>query len=87
VPEHQSYRSPGGKAPYILDLSTASASVSGRFIPGEIVDGIHWLGGWVDLRAGQNAVAKKYTQPTHPGNGIPDAQLVDSHFSDRTMSK
>jgi hypothetical protein len=33
-----------------------SASRLGRFFLGEKVLGTHWLGGWVDPRAGLNAV-------------------------------
>jgi hypothetical protein len=29
-----------------------SALCPGRFIPGENAPGIHWIGGWVDQRAG-----------------------------------
>jgi hypothetical protein len=29
-----------------------STSRSGRFTPGERAPGTHWIGGWVDLRAG-----------------------------------
>jgi hypothetical protein len=29
-----------------------SASRPGRFTPGEKVPGTHWIGGWVDSRAG-----------------------------------
>jgi hypothetical protein len=29
-----------------------STSRPGRFTPGERVPGTHWIGGWVDLRAG-----------------------------------
>jgi hypothetical protein len=35
-----------------------SASRHGRFTPGEIAAGTHWLGGWVDPRAGLDDVEK-----------------------------
>jgi hypothetical protein len=31
------------------------ASLTGRFTPGEIFPGTHWLGGWVGHRAGLEA--------------------------------
>jgi hypothetical protein len=36
-----------------------SASRPGRFIPGERVPGIHWIGGWVDTRTGLDDVEKR----------------------------
>jgi hypothetical protein len=35
-----------------------SASRLDRFTPGERVRGIRWIGGWVDLRTGLDAMAK-----------------------------
>jgi hypothetical protein len=32
------------------------ASRPGRFTPRETATGTHWIGGWVDLRAGLDAV-------------------------------
>jgi len=53
----------GGIAPrilrWVLDGGECSASRTGRFIPGEKIHGIHWLGGWVGPRTGLDAVAKK----------------------------
>jgi hypothetical protein len=43
----------------ILDLGIRrrwSASRPIRFIPGERAPGTHWIGGWVDPKAGLNAV-------------------------------
>jgi hypothetical protein len=31
----------------------------GRFTPGERVPGTHWIGGWVDLRAGLDDLEKR----------------------------
>jgi hypothetical protein len=36
-----------------------SASLSGRFTPGECAPGVHWIVSWMDLRAGLDAVAKR----------------------------
>jgi hypothetical protein len=36
-----------------------SASGPCRFTPGERSPGTHWIGGWVDLRAGLNKVEKR----------------------------
>jgi hypothetical protein len=35
-----------------------STSRPGRFIPGEIAPGTHWVGDWVDLRAGLDNLEK-----------------------------
>jgi hypothetical protein len=36
-----------------------STSRSGRFTPGERAPGTHWIGGWVDLRAGLDDLEKR----------------------------
>jgi hypothetical protein len=36
-----------------------SASRPGRFTPGERAPGTHWMGGWVDPRAGLDDVEKR----------------------------
>jgi hypothetical protein len=36
-----------------------STSRTGRFTPGERAPGIHWIGGWVDLKAGQDDLEKR----------------------------
>jgi hypothetical protein len=36
-----------------------SASRRGRFIPGERTPGTHWIGGWVNPRAGLNDLEKR----------------------------
>jgi hypothetical protein len=41
-----------------LDGGERSASFPYRFTPRERATGIHWLGGWVDPRAGLEAVMK-----------------------------
>jgi hypothetical protein len=35
-----------------------SASHPGRFTPGKRAPGTHWIGGWVDLRAGLDDMEK-----------------------------
>jgi len=42
-----------------LDVGKWSASRPGRFIPEVRAPGTHWIGGWVDSRAGLAAVGKK----------------------------
>jgi hypothetical protein len=37
-----------------------SASRSGRSTSGETAPGIHWVGGWVGLRAGLDDMEKRY---------------------------
>jgi hypothetical protein len=36
-----------------------STSRPGRFTPGESAPGTHWIGGWVDLRAGLDDLEKR----------------------------
>jgi hypothetical protein len=36
-----------------------STSRPGRFTPGERAPGTHWIGGWVDLRAGVDDVERE----------------------------
>jgi hypothetical protein len=36
-----------------------STSRPGRFFPGERAPGTHWIGGWVDLRAGLDDLEKR----------------------------
>jgi hypothetical protein len=42
--------------PHFLDLGTSS--LFGRFTPGERAPGVHWIGGWVGLRAGLDDMKK-----------------------------
>jgi hypothetical protein len=42
-----------------LDGGEWSASRPGLFIPGERAPGTHWIGGWVDPRAGLDDVEKR----------------------------
>jgi hypothetical protein len=55
--------------PHFLDLGTSpgewSTSRPGRFTPGERAPGTHWIGGWVDLRAGVDVEKRKFL--TLPG--------------------
>jgi hypothetical protein len=41
-----------------LDEGEWSTSRPGRFTPGERAPGTHWIGGWVDLRAGLDDLEK-----------------------------
>jgi hypothetical protein len=49
--------------PHFLDLGTIggewSTSRPSHFTPGERAPGIHWIGGWVDLRAGLDDLEKR----------------------------
>jgi hypothetical protein len=47
-----------------------SVSRPGRFTPGERTSGTHWIGGWVDLRAGLDDLTKRKFL-TLPGLGTP----------------
>jgi hypothetical protein len=42
-----------------LDKDEWSASRPGRYTPGERAPGIYWIGGWLDPRAGLNALEKR----------------------------
>jgi len=43
-----------------LDKGEWSASRPGRFTSRERAPGTHWIGGWVDPRAGLDAVKKSF---------------------------
>jgi hypothetical protein len=51
-----------------LDGGEWSASRPGHFTPGERAQGTHWTGGWVDPRAGLDAVVRRKRIPEPPGN-------------------
>jgi hypothetical protein len=52
-----------------LDGGEWSASRPGRFTPKERAPGTHWIGGWVGLRAGLDAVVKgKIPSPSRESN-------------------
>jgi hypothetical protein len=47
--------------PHLLDLGTSlrwSTSCPGPLYPQERAPGTHWIGGWVDLRAGLDGLEK-----------------------------
>jgi hypothetical protein len=50
----------GGIAPLFLTSASddESPSRSGRFTPGEITPGTHWIGGWVCPRADLDTLKK-----------------------------
>jgi hypothetical protein len=60
-----------------LDGGEWSASRPGRFTARERAPGIHWLGGWVGLGAGLDAVEKRNiscpyreSDPGHPARSL-----------------
>jgi hypothetical protein len=54
------------------------------FTPGEIAPGTHWIGGWLGLRAGLDAVKKKkYLDSV--GNRTPALQFVARFSTDRAV--
>jgi hypothetical protein len=60
-----------------LDGSEWSASRHGRFTPGDTAPGTHLIEGWVDLRAGLNAMEKtqiscpwRESKPGHPARSL-----------------
>jgi len=61
----------GDIAPCILTSALEegkwSASCPGRFTPRERAPDIHWLGGWVGLRAGLEALEKRRIPSPPPG--------------------
>jgi hypothetical protein len=62
----------GGIAPRILELDTRWIWVvrfkfQPRFTTGGRAPGTHWIGSWVDLTAGMDAVAKRIKSLILPG--------------------
>jgi hypothetical protein len=50
-------------------LGEWSASCPSRFTPRERAPGVHWIGGWVGLRAGLDMVSKrKIPSPSRESN-------------------
>jgi hypothetical protein len=46
--------------PHFLDFGTSWSEWStSRFTPGERAPSTHWIGGWVDLRAGLDCLEKR----------------------------
>jgi hypothetical protein len=54
-----------------------SASRPGRFTPGETANGTHWIGGWVDPRAGLDAVEKILDLTGWDSNSDPSVVQTD----------
>jgi hypothetical protein len=52
-----------------LVAGESSASRPGRFTPGEGAPGTHWIGGWVDPRAGLDTT-EKWKFLTLPGHEL-----------------
>jgi hypothetical protein len=62
-----------------------STARPGRFTPGERAPGSHWIGGWVEPRAGLDEV-EKILDPTGDSNSDPSVvQLVASPYTDCTI--
>jgi hypothetical protein len=61
-----------------------SASLPWRFTPGERAQGTHWIGGWVDLRAGLGDLEKrKILGPTGTRTSTPSVvKPVASSYTD-----
>jgi hypothetical protein len=72
--------------PHFLPLVGGEWSTShpGRFTPEERVSGTHWIGGWVDLRAGLDDLEKtKFLRPYRDSNSDPSVvQPVASRYTD-----
>jgi hypothetical protein len=56
----------GGVEVEFHHLSTRWRRVVSHFNPGEIAPGTHWLGGWVGVRAGLDAVEKNLSPVRNP---------------------
>jgi hypothetical protein len=68
--KHYTMKAYGGVDAYIHIFLTSAlvggewlASLHGRFTPGEKAPGTHWIGGWVDPRAGLDNVEKRKFLP------------------------
>jgi hypothetical protein len=59
-----------------LDGDEWSASHPGRFTPGEIVPGTHWIEGWVGPRASLDVVEKKKILPLLGSEPRPSSLLL-----------
>jgi hypothetical protein len=73
--------------PHFLNLGTAggewSASRTGRFTPGERASSTHWIGGWVNPRAGLDDMEKWKFLPHLDSNTDPSVvQPVISRYTD-----
>jgi hypothetical protein len=63
-----------------LDEGGWSVSRPGRFALREGAPGTHWIGGWVGLRAGLDAVVKKKF-PTPTGTRTPIIQPIAQRYT------
>jgi hypothetical protein len=63
-----------------LDGGEWSASRHDRFTPRKRAPDTHWIGDWVGLRAGLDAVVKINSQPL-PGLEPPIIQLLAQHYT------
>jgi hypothetical protein len=64
-----------------------SASRTDRFTPGERAPGIHWIGCWVDRRAGLDAVEKRkfLILPGLEPRPLGLSQSVTSRYTDQVV--
>jgi hypothetical protein len=73
----------GGIAPRILDLGTRwgeqSASRSGRLTPRERAPGSHRIGGWVDPRAGLDAMVRRKIPSTCQDSNLRSSSLLQCY--------
>jgi hypothetical protein len=66
-----------------LDGGEWLAPCLGRFIPGERAPDTHWIGGWVDLRVGLDAVVgKKISSPCGEWNSDHPARSLVTPLTD-----
>jgi hypothetical protein len=72
--KHHAMKTMGGGEGIVLYGGEWSASRSGHFIHGERAAGIHWIGGWVGLRACVDVVTRNISASA--GNRTPDVQPV-----------
>jgi hypothetical protein len=73
--------------PHFLDLGISwewSVSRRGCFTTGKRAPGIHWIGGWVDSKAGLNNVEKKICpyRDLNCDPAVAVGQPVASHYTD-----
>jgi hypothetical protein len=61
-----------------------SASLPGRFTLGERTSRTHWIGSWLDPRAGLNAVENRKILHCRESNY--DLQSTTYHYTDRAIS-
>jgi hypothetical protein len=63
-----------------MGVSGQRHAPAARFTPGERTPGTHWIGGWVGLRAGLDAWARKKSS-VPVGDRTPIVQPVVRHYT------